>query len=92
MGTASFELAHPHQCVAIRALTPSTVANNQHLHPLVIPQSGEQFWRDEEVLSRIGAASHLDQLVVDISLGFLVHTLGGVSVTTGQRGEFVART
>jgi hypothetical protein len=43
-------------------------------------------------LPRIGAASHLDQLVVDISLGLLVHTLCGVSVTPGQRGEYVART
>jgi len=41
----------------------------------VIPQSRQQLRRDKEVLSRIGRTSDLNQLVVDVSLSALIHSL-----------------
>lgn len=56
-------------------LTVLARIDDEHLHAPMVVQVGEQLGRDEEVLSRVGTASRLDELVVHRSLGLLVHPL-----------------
>jgi hypothetical protein len=56
-------------------LTPFAIVHDEHLHLFMIPQSSEEFGRDEKVLTGILPTRDINQLVMDASFGSLVHTL-----------------
>ena len=56
-------------------LTPCPIVDYQHFHILVIPQTRQEFRRNEEILTGIGTTSHFDQLIMHIPFGSLIHAL-----------------
>lgn len=52
-----------------------TTGDTQDAHTLVIPQAGEQFGRDEEILARVLAAGDFDHAFVYHALVAWVHAL-----------------
>jgi hypothetical protein len=63
--------------------TPLSVADDEDPHLLVVVQTGEELWREEEELARFGTGGRRDELVVDFSLGSLVHSL--IDPVQGER-------
>ena len=54
---------------------PLPVIHAQDFHPFVIHQIWQQFGSDQEILSALGFASHIDHWIVHHAFGSLIHSL-----------------
>lgn len=52
----------------------------------MVVEVGKELGRDEEVLTAVGTAGRLDELVMDCTFGALVHTLMKHAVSGEMRG------
>lgn len=59
----------------IKKPTIIPIPNIQHAHTRMVIQTGDQLWRNEEILLRIGAASNLYEFIMCYTLIVLVHAL-----------------